>query len=440
MWDGVASFKIALKQRKEEIMKKKSLISLTLFTKEGNMKRQKLLMLFGVILIAAILTASFFMVAPVKSAPATGAKTLKIGAIVSKVGFASASETLIWNGIQLFEEWINKKGGIKIKGEPYLIQFVAEDGQSSADGAVAAATKLVHDHGVKFVVGPVMPFMVVASGTVTEPAKVLRVVLYNCFTPDEYGPKTPYTFIANDCTIDFTTPDMQFLKEKYPKVKNVGVLTPDDGAPPYIEPAFKKKAAEVGLNPLPFVTWPLDTTDFTSFVVKALANKPDALFLINGWPIHMGAMLKAARELGFTGPIFGCHEDPYDIATVAGLAASKEFYVHNLQVDSPAMTPMIKEIMKLGQAKFGRQSPTYVWAWNAAYCLTQAIEKAQSLDPTVVRDTWEKMSSIDTAYGPGKIGGMKTYGINHNVSYKTPFCSLKNGKVVWVEWRKVPLP
>jgi branched-chain amino acid transport system substrate-binding protein len=404
------------------------------------MKRKGLLMLFGVILIAAILTASPFMLAPVKSAPATGADTLKIGAIVSKVGFASASETLIWNGIQLFEGWVNEKGGIKIKGQPYRIQFVAEDGQSSAEGAVAAATKLVHDDGVKFIIGPVMPFMVVASGTVTEPAKVLRVVLYNCKTPAEYGPKTPYTFIANDCTIDFTTPDLQFLKEKFPNVKNVGVLTPDDGAPPYLEPIVKQKGKAEGLNILPFVTWPLDATDFTPYVVKALANKPDAIFLINGWPIHMGAMLKAARELGFTGPMFGCHEDPYDIATVAGPNPSTNFYVHNLQVDSPAMTPMIKEIMKLGQTKYGRQSPTYVWAWNAAYCLTQAIEKAQSLDPTVVKNTWEKMKSIDTAYGPGRIGGMKTYGINHNVSYKTPFTSLKDGKVVWVEWRKVPLP
>jgi branched-chain amino acid transport system substrate-binding protein len=404
------------------------------------MKRKKLLMLSGGILIAVILMASPFMVAPAQSAPATGAKTLKIGAIVSKVGFASASETLIWNGFQLFEGWINAKGGIKIKGQPYMIQFVAEDGQSSADGAVAAATKLVSDDKVKFIVGPVMPFMVVASGTVTEPAKVLRVVLYNCKTPAEYGPKTPYTFIANDCTIDFTTPDLQFLKEKFPKVKNVGILTPDDGAPPYLEPIIKQKGAAEGLNILPFVMWPLDATDFTPYVVKALANKPDALFLINGWPIHMGAMLKAARELGFTGPAFGCHEDPYDIATVAGPKASTNFYVHNLQVDSSAMTSMIKEIMKRGQAKYGRQSPTYVWAWNAAYCLTQAIEKAQSLDPAVVKNTWEKMKSIDTAYGPGRVGGIKTYGINHNVSYKTPFTSLKDGKVVWVGWRKVPLP
>ena len=104
------------------------------------------------------------------------------------------------------------------------------------------------------------------------------------------------------------------------------------------------------------------------------------------------------------------------------------------------MTPMIKEIMKLGQAKFQRQSPTYVWAWEAAYCLSQAIEKAQSLDPTAVKDAWGKMATINTTYGPGKMGGLKTYGINHNVSHATPVTSLKKGKVVWVEWEKVPLP
>jgi branched-chain amino acid transport system substrate-binding protein len=365
---------------------------------------------------------------------------LKIGAIVSFTGFASASETLIWNGIQLFQDWINGKGGITIKGQPYNLKFVAEDEQSSADGSVAAATKLVTDDGVKFIIGPVMPFAVIGSGTVTEPAKVLRVVLYNCKTPDEYGPKTPYTFIANDCTVDFTTPDLQFIKDKFPWVDKIGVLTPDDGAPPYLEPIIKEKVAAEGLHLAPFVLWPLDATDFTSYVAKALAYTPDAILLINGWPIHMGAMLKAAREAGFTGPMFGCHEDPYDIATVAGPEASTNFYVHNLQVDSPEMTPMIKEIMELAQAKYQRQSPTYVWAWNACYCLTQAIEAAQSIDPTAVKDAWEKMTSIDTAYGPGKMGGMKTYGINHNVSYATPFTSLKDGKVVWVEWRQVPLP
>ena len=372
--------------------------------------------------------------------PAPAPQTLKIGALMSLTGFASASETLIWDGVQLFQDWINEEGGITIDGQPYTIEFVAEDGQSSADGAVDAATKLVYDHGVKFMVGPVMPFMVVAQGTVTEPAGVLRVVYYNCFMPEEYGPNTPYTFVCNDTTVDYMTPNMQYLKETYPEAKTITVITPDDGAPPYLEPLFKQKAAAEGLESLEFVLWALDTTDFTPIVVKALATNPDSIFLINGWPIHMGSMLKAAREMGFTGPVFACHEDPYDIREVAGVEASTEFYVHNITIDAPEMTSMIKEINSRAQAKYGRLSPTYVWGWNACYCLVQAIEEAQSLDPTVVRDSWEKMASIETAYGPGRIGGMKTYGINHTVSYPMPLTALKNGEVVWVMWQEVPLP
>ena len=68
------------------------------------MKRKKLLTLFGVISIVLILVASLLMVAPasVRSAAASEGKTLKIGAIISMTGFASASEVLIWQGIQLF--------------------------------------------------------------------------------------------------------------------------------------------------------------------------------------------------------------------------------------------------------------------------------------------------------------------------------------------------
>jgi branched-chain amino acid transport system substrate-binding protein len=342
--------------------------------------------------------------------------------------------------VQLFQDWINGKGGITVGGQKYNIQFVVEDGQSSADGAVAAANKLVYDDGVKFIVGTVMPFMVTAAGTVTEPAKVIRVALYNCDTPDEYGAKTTYTFIANDCTVDFMTPNLQYLAEAYPNAKNIVAFIPDDGAQLYLEPIFKQKAAALGLNVVDFVLWPLDTTDFTPATLKGLASKPDSLFLINGWPIHMGSILKAAREAGFTGPVFGCHEDPYDIREVSGRAAATGFYVHNLQVDSPEMTPMIKEIAKLAQAKYGRVSPTYVWGWSPAYCLVQAIEKANSLDPTVVRDSWEKMKSIETAYGTGKMGGLNTYGINHSVSAPMPLVSLKDGEVVWVKWQAVPLP
>ncbi|MGI5940409.1 MAG: ABC transporter substrate-binding protein [Thermoleophilia bacterium] len=367
-------------------------------------------------------------------------KTLKIGALVALTGNFSASEKLIWEGEQIFEKWINDKGGITIDGQKYNIDMVAQDGQSTAEGSATAATKLIEDDGVKFMVGPVVPFTIIASGNVTEPAGVLRVVLYNCHTPEEYGPNTPLTFIANDVTTDFIQPDCDYLKANYPNAKNIAVLTPDDGAPPIFMPIVKKIMEDSGFTLKGYVEYDMAASDFTPYVTQALAMKPDAMFFVNGWPIFMGNMLKIARQNGFTGPIFGSHEDPYDIAAIAGPAASTEFYTHNIQLDSPKMTPIIKEINAMATEMYGKPSATYVWSFNACYCLTQAIEAAQSLDPKVVAQKWESMPSIDTVYGPGVMGGLESYGIKHNVSYATPFSKLANGKVEFIDFLPVTLP
>ena len=223
-------------------------------------------------------------------------------------------------------------------------------------------------------------------------------------------------------------------------MKKLTVLTPDDGAPPIFMPMVKEMMVDSGFELLNYFEYDMAAPDFTPYVTQALATKPDAMFFINGWPIFMGNMLKIARQNGFTGPIFGSHEDPYDIAEIAGPEASTDFYTHNIQMDSPKMTPLIQEILALGQDMFGKQSPTYVWGFNSCYCLVQAIEHAQSLDPKVVAEAWENMPSIDTVYGPGVMGGLKSYGIKHNVSYATPFSMLKDCKVEFIDFLPVELP
>ena len=40
--------------------------------------------------------------------------------------------------------------------------------------------------------------------------------------------------------------------------------------------------------------------------------------------------------------------------------------------------------------------------------LLQAIEKAQSFDADKIVDTWEKMDSVESIYGKGKMGGQDT--------------------------------
>ncbi len=69
--------------------------------------------------------------------------------------------------------------------------------------------------------------------------------------------------------------------------------------------------------------------------------------------------------------------------------------------------------------------------------MVQAIQAAQSLDPKTVASKWEQMTTINTIFGPGKMGGKQTYGVNHNVYFQTPISVIQNGKVVFGGW--IPL-
>jgi hypothetical protein len=82
----------------------------------------------------------------------------------------------------------------------------------------------------------------------------------------------------------------------------------------------------------------------------------------------------------------------------------------------------------------------HIFGWNALWVLAQAIEEAQSLDPTEVAQSWEDMESLETAFGSAYMGGLETYGINHEVVRPFGFSRLMNGEVEFIKWILPELP
>ena len=170
--------------------------------------------------------------------------------------------------------------------------------------------------------------------------------------PSEYGPQTPYMFLTYDSTIEGMRAALDYLKEAYPKVKNVAYIIPDDGSVPYLDKLFREKATSMGYEVATVGKWAMTTQDFSPIITKVLASKPEAIAFANGWPQATGSMLKIIRDMGFKGPVFGCnYDDAYQIMEIAGKEASTDFFIHQIDLDSPDMTPMIKEIKKKGRSK-----------------------------------------------------------------------------------------
>jgi branched-chain amino acid transport system substrate-binding protein len=241
-------------------------------------ERKKLLILgVSIVLIMALFSMAFS-----QESTKSNVKTLQIGWSGSVTGWASIGGVLQWQGAQVARDIINEKGGITIKGQKYQIELVLEDDKSTTDGAVAAANRLVYDKKIKFMSGLAL-WLAAATKDICEPQKVLRTIIWTCNTPGEIGPDTPYTFLGNNATFEYALATMDYMKRSYPKVKNVTIVTPDDGAQPYLFPNITKWLEQRGISMVgDLIAYPNDMTDFSPIVQKLTASKADALMQVNG--------------------------------------------------------------------------------------------------------------------------------------------------------------
>ena len=382
-----------------------------------------------------LILAIIFLVVAVAAPPclASETKILKIGALDSLTGFMAPGEAPMNEGETLFVQWINKNGGITIKGQKYLIEQVTEDTKSTGEGMIAAATKLA-GQGIKFFVGGVAAHQNIAANSVLVPAGLTRISQYNTLNPAEMGPDTPQTF-AHNTGMDGFRPLLTYLKEIAPAARTLAWVCPLDGGMADRKRVFIPISEELGFKVVYAAEYKQETEDFTPIVQKALKSGADVLFPFDGWPYHIGSIVKTARALGYTGPIFCTPANNIrDIVAVAGAEAAEGYFGATWDMYSPQMPPVMKEIVKRSEAKTGgKASHWHSFGWNSIWELTQAIESAQSLDPVEVAEHWKKMKTINTVSGTGMMGGLKTFGINSVVCSPLWIIKVQSGKLVTVK-------
>ncbi len=387
----------------------------------------------GVVLLA--LTVVF-------AAPAQGqtpkGKTIKIGAVMALTGPGSETERIDKDAIFMAADWLNKKGGVTIKGEKYLIEILLEDSKQSVDGAVAATTKLVTRDQVKFIIGYSFPDLAIAVHSITEPAKVIKVPNFGAGVPPVMSAKTPYTFRPGPSGAEDIPPNYDYLVRAYPNTKTVAIISNDSPGGKFMAAASQNAAKAHGLTVVFSELYLFGLEDYYPLWTKIMAAKPDAVDAGVGYMGAQAPILKQGRELGYRGPIFSVSpNDLYDIRDAVGKDFADNYFNTAFDTRSEDLPPVLKEIRKLAG---GTLSPSHAVGWDALWCLVQAIERAQSLDTSEVAAAWEKMPSIETAFGKGHMGGLKTYGINHLVVRPLPITKLEKGNVKFIGWFMPNIP
>ncbi len=396
---------------------------------------------------ASVTTAgSATTAAPATSAPATAAstaqttapagevKTLKIGLITSVTGPFAAAFKAQYDALEPTQDLINKNGGFKIGNDTYQIEIVAEDDQSSTAGAVTAIERII-GNDIHFLIPPMVMPVNIAIQQACEESNIL------CFKPVgantiELNPELPHSMYVRS-GVPYIKPFYEYISAKYPNAKRIALIYADDPGGATYEELAREAIAAHGMELVYTELYPTGSEDFYSILNKALATKPDAIEVLFGIPPWTSAIINQARELGFTGPIWGCAPmgDPNIInAMVTPEYAYDIVCGSEMDVLSDQMPDIVKELRPMVEAtgsSFTMDSPMPL---DAIYIMIQCIQKAQSIDPDKVLAAIDEMSTFDTIWGPATWGGTDiwgkdVFGIDHVVIGPNMLSWIQDGKV-----------
>jgi branched-chain amino acid transport system substrate-binding protein len=339
------------------------------------------------IVLAITMAASPLLVAcnpapttPSTSPASTEVKTLKVGCTLP---FTNSLGIDTKKALEMIVPAFNQAGGLTVKGQKYNIDVIIYDDKYTADGGRAAVERLVNEDKVNFIICQVGSAPIVAGLAVTEPANVL--VFCGGASGKIISPQNKYTYGTATWRTNLA-PLFPLLKKNFPNAQTMVNLSPDDETGKALAADNAKAAASIGIKVLESIFYPRDTQDFAPFATKIMSLKPD----IMDYPgavagTQFGLQFKALYEAGYK----GVHISPMQPNLVEVLAVTPKESMENLISIMPATditnpAEMAKKYKADWVAKYGEWSSASLNWIPAFYAFVEAINKVDSVDPSVV--------------------------------------------------------
>ncbi len=175
-------------------------------------------------------------------------------------------------GCQLAVDEINRKGGILGRH----VELISEDTTSTDTGtAVAKGHKLIDRDKVNFMLGNVNSAMALALGDLASRAGIVQIVTGG-HTDAVTGSDCHWNVFRVCNTTRMETDAVgKLLIEKYGK--KFYFITPDYAFGHTLQQGFEANLKKYGGTEVGFSLTPLGTNDFSSYLIKAEAAKPDVI-------------------------------------------------------------------------------------------------------------------------------------------------------------------
>jgi branched-chain amino acid transport system substrate-binding protein len=325
-------------------------------------------------------------------------KEIKIGVFAAMTGAAAAQGKSLMEGVDLAVKARNAAGGIN--GQK--VQIVQGDDAGKPEEAAVIARRFATRDGVTLAIGSVSSPASLAAAQVFREEEVPQIV------PSATAQRI--TTQGNEWVFRSAVPDrkfvsdfVDFINEKYPKVKRVGfILVNDDFGKGGLD-SFVDAGKKYGISVVAEERYSRGDVDFTAQLTKIRAANPDAIV---DWSRYTeGALIqRQIRQMGLSGlPRFGGDGWAQQaFLDLAGDAANGVVYATQFSPATSANLPESQRFIEAFRKEYGKL-PDYInaQAYDSAMIAMAAIERAKSTDRTAVRNAL-RQTDYASVRGPFK--------------------------------------
>lgn len=274
-------------------------------------------------------------------------------------------------------------------------QLVYEDSQLLPKEGVSAIQKLISFDKVQVVLGAAASSVTLAMAPIAERNKV--ILFSSISTSDDLRTSGEYIFrnVPRNEIQGITA--ARFLYEKLGK-KSVIIFKKNDEYGTNLSASFEREFRQLGGEILLDDAYQPNTRDFRSFIAKAKALKPEAVYVPGNYQ-EVAVLLKQAYEASFR-PVFIGGDGSYspELIKIASNAAEGSYYT----LMAVSQNNYYEVFLEKFKERYGKEPDVYdAYAYEAGKMVLEAVKHGGN-DATAVRDFLLSHSFEASLTGPLK--------------------------------------
>nr|VFJ43198.1 MAG: branched-chain amino acid transport system substrate-binding protein [Candidatus Kentron sp. FW] len=318
-----------------------------------------------------------------------------VGASVAKTGKYSRTGKHQLNGIEMWVENVNARGGL-LKNCVRLRHY--DDESQPATGA-KLYEKLITDDNVDLLIGPYSSGVTLSASTVTERYKI-PMVAAGAAASKIWSRGYKNVFGLYTTAESYMDQILEFAKSK--GLTKVALIYSDTTFPRGVANGVREKVRALEMKLVFEEEYGKSSTDFAGIILKMRRKKPDVIIGGSYLP-DSTAFVRQAKENRLNAKIFAFAVGPGLPDFGKNLGADAEGVMGNSQWEPNLNVAGIQAFVKAYEEKYG-EPPGYHAAggYGAGQVVEAAVKQANSVEPREIRKALSELD-ITTVFGRYKV-------------------------------------